>query len=141
VSDFPAALVAAAQFERDTRAERYPRLVADRKLDREVATVDHECWCVIAGWFETGQLASVDIDLNGSTRSISWAECEAAAEKALASVTTKADRLGGGDEDFSATHARRASLVCIHRLVKLRRESIDTLNAELRERREKAKAA
>lgn len=133
VTDFPQVLIDAARFERDSRAERYPALVEGGRLDADEATVSYQCWCAIAGWFETGRFESIAGGLDGKTI-VDWAACEAAAERALVQIRAKAEKLAEGDPAFADTHRRRGALVCIHRAVQLRRQTIDRLNRELRER-------
>lgn len=132
-----AALVAAAKFERDWRATRYPARIAAGESDAEAATVDYQCWCIIADWFETDRFTSFP--------GVSWPECELAAESALVGVTAKCDRLFNAADvkagEYEAACARRAGLWAIHRQVQLRRQTIDAINAAFRARRQQELAA
>lgn len=132
VSGFPQVLIDAAKFERDSRAERYPALVKDGRLDADEATISYQCWCAIAGWFETGRFESIAGGVDGKTI-VDWVRCEAATERALVQIRAKAEKLAEGDPAFADTHRRRGALVCIHRAVQLRRATIDQINRELRE--------
>lgn len=146
--DFPQPLIDQARFERDTRAERYPRLVREGKVSAEAASIDYQCWVAIVSWLETGQfmgfhggaepLREANHSLDGSTPQtaaapwISWPELVVAADSALVSVNAKAEQKPGDE----ALQLRRARLFAVHRKLQLRRESIDTLNAAFRARRD-----
>jgi hypothetical protein len=135
-----AILVETARFERDRRGESYPAKIGGG-ADAEALTIDFQCWCAIAGWVETGHF----FGFHGGAEPerddapwISWPELEAAAESALTHTSAKCDRLlteGEGEgETYAEACNRRAKLTCIHRKVQLRRQLIDSINAELRER-------
>lgn len=134
-------LVAAAQFERDRRAQTYPRRIREQGLDPEAASIDFQCWVAIAEWLETARFfsfaggASPERD---DAPIISWPQLEAAAESARNSIADKvrkqeAERIGNA-EKLAELYVRRARLFAIHARVAAMRRSIDGLNAELRAR-------
>jgi hypothetical protein len=49
------ALIKAAAFERDTRAQHYPAMVARGELTRAQAEADLKAWTSIARWVATGE--------------------------------------------------------------------------------------
>lgn len=135
----------AARHERDHRAASYPAKLqgmlagtADHAARLEAMTIDYQCWVAIAEWVETGRFfgfyGGAEPDNEGAPW-ISWPALETAAESALTSLSAKCDRLltkGEGDETYAEACARRARLICIHRKVQLRRQLVDSVNAELR---------
>lgn len=108
MSAFPDVLIETAQFERDRRAERYPALVQDGKLGEDEATLDWQCWHVIAAWFETGTFTPIYEGGADERTAVDWALAEDAAAKALAKVKAKASSLAESDPAFAETHRRRA---------------------------------
>ena len=153
-------LVAAARFERDRRAERYPRRIAELRATVgsdgpaiESLSLDYQCWCAIAEWLETERFQSIAGGANPDDPAapiIRWPELEAASAAALARINVKLDVLdergsvgeGGprskemavSPETLGALRERRSCLFAIHRKVALRRETIDRINRELRAR-------
>jgi len=136
------ALVVAARFERDHRADNYARrIAAGEPLDPEAAAIDYQCWVAVAEWLETGRFQSFNGGANPESPTapvIRWPELEAAAEAALVGIAARTDRLdrdpNARPEDRAAAHLRRARLVIIHRKVQLRRQTIDAINLHARER-------
>lgn len=146
-------LVTAARAERDHRAASYPARIAEGKSDPEAASVDYQCWVALTEWLETGRFMGfhggadpegldAPVGLDGRPTKtppwISWPELEIAAHTALVLASAKCDRLMVGsqeDESYTEASARRARLVCVHRKVQLRRQLIDSINAEFRARR------
>ena len=96
-------LVAAARFERDRRAERYPRRIAELRATVgsdgpaiESLSLDYQCWCAIAEWLETERFQSIAGGANPDDPAapiIRWPELEAAAAAALARINAKLDAL------------------------------------------------
>jgi hypothetical protein len=130
------ALVAAARYERDRRGEAYPRKIAAREIDAEAAAVDFQCWVAIAEWLTSGHFYSfsggIDPDREGAPI-VRWPELEAAAKAALHQVERKLAGEGWLDGmPETETSRRRCALVHIHHKIALRRESIDTINAQIR---------
>lgn len=157
---FPPALVAAAEFERDRRAARYPRLVARRELDAEAANLDYQAWhcivewmragrcCLIGGW---GGIAEPPVHV------ISWALLEQAAEKAVATIEDKLGkeiafaegRPGAGfpagrpplsPDALAVLRDRRESIWTIHQILVRQRESMDRLSVQTEEARARWRA-
>jgi hypothetical protein len=154
-------LLTAARFERDRRAERYPRRIHDGAISADEASLDYQCWVAIAEWLESGRFQSIAGGANPDDPAapiIGWPQLEAAAAAALGRINAKLDVLdergsvgeGGprskerptvgvdgpatriAPETLGALRERRSCLFAIHRKVSLRRETIDILNAELR---------
>lgn len=133
-----AALVAAARFERDRRAANYPARIGAGQLDVEAAAIDYQCWVAIAEWLETDRFYSfaggADPERDDAPI-VSWPELEAAAAKALTSIKGKVQaEESRGAAGIEQLHVRCARLNAIHRRIRLRRLSIDQINAELRGR-------
>lgn len=133
-----AALAAAARFERDRRGETYPAKIRDGKIPEEAAAIDYQCWVAIAEWLETDRFFSfvggADPDKPDAPL-INWPELEAASASALATVEALVERQEakalGNLDDLTEIYVRRAKLICIHRKVQLRRQSIDAINHQL----------
>ncbi len=136
-----AELAEAAGFERDRRAEAYPAKIRASGLSAEAASIDFQCWVAIAEWLETGRFFSFAGGADpqhADAPIISWPALETAAASGLAAIeasTSAEEAKFAPDSDRLVTlYDRRASLVAIHRAVQLRRQSIDSANAELRQR-------
>src|SRR5690348_14175995 len=84
-------LAAAARFERDRRAERYPELIAEG-VDAEALCLDYQCWVAIAEWIETDRFFSF---VGGAEPErddapiVHWPTLEEAAKKALHKIELK----------------------------------------------------
>jgi hypothetical protein len=141
MSPFPDSMIAAAKFERDRRAERFPALVAAGKLGEDEATVEYQCWCVIADWIEGGTFTPIYDGGADERTAVDWALAEDVSAKALAKITAKLAKQEAENPahpELAEGHRRRANLVCIHRAVQLRRQSIESINRQFRQRRERA---
>jgi hypothetical protein len=139
------AWLATACLERDRRFASYPRLVLKGSLAADEATLDYQCWYAIAAWLESDRFTSIEGGVDGRTV-VDWLMCETAAEKALAKVSELAERKAGDPTADPAAVAelnqRRANLVCIHRALQLRRQTIEAVNDAARQRDlEQAKVA
>jgi hypothetical protein len=151
MSILTAALLDAACFERDRRAESYPLKIAEG-ADAEKLTIDFQCWVAIAEWLDTDRFMSftggADPDAPGAPV-IRWPDLEAAARTALDSVAAKlageqaflARPRAEGEEreplsatELEALQVRRARLFAIHAKVQRMREAIDLLNNEFKPR-------
>jgi hypothetical protein len=148
------ALAEAARRERDHRAASYPARLAAELPDTPAyaarlaaLTVDYQCWCAIAEWLESGRFGGF---YGGSDQHeceapwIGWPQLEDAAAKAVASIEAKIAKLAA-DADrervapaLAERQERRAQLTAIHRKVRLRRQMIDSINADLRAARSAA---
>ena len=129
--------------------------------DAEALTIDYQCWVAIAEWLESGNFSGFYGGAEpegGDAPYILWPHLEAGAQGALEQVTAKIDRMEDDPHQqridpakrltagqylarLSDLYIRRARLVCIHRKVQLRRQMIDSINAEFRNRRETEIAA
>lgn len=142
-------LVDAAIAERDWRADNYgKRIPAGEIADVEGATIDYQCWVAIAEWLESGRFKGFHGGAEPERDDapwISWPELEAAAERALTTLNAKCDRMVAGEdgegESYAEACARRAKICCIHRKVQLRRQMVDSINRDLREKRQPAELA
>jgi hypothetical protein len=133
-------LVAAARFERDLRADKYPALVASRRLGADEALVDFQAWAAIAHWLEHDAWPAWTGAGGVDERTVvDWALAEDCAAKALAKVLDTAAAAAADKAD--ALNARASHLTAIHRRVQLRRQSIDSLNRQLRAQRQQEHAA
>ena len=133
-------LAEAARAERDRRAERYPQRSADGKISADDATIDYQCWVAIAEWLESGRFMGFYGGASPEESDapwIGWPQLDQAAAKALTSIDAKIERLAADpdQERVAALNLRRANLTAIHRKVQLRRQMVDSINHELRERR------
>jgi hypothetical protein len=128
-----AALVTAAQFERDRRRDTYPQRIAAGG-DAEKLCLDYQCWVAIAEWIETERFLTfaggADPDSEGAPI-VRFANLEAAAARGLKHLQAKAEAA----EPDAEIHARLAAVMAIHRAVALRATSIAAINAELRQLR------
>jgi hypothetical protein len=134
---FPSAWVSAAQYERDRREQRYPKLIAAAKLELETATLDYQAWCAIAEWMETGRCALIGGwggEADPPVTVISWALLEECAAKALASIEAKVERDTVDPtvqlDDLAKTRERCESVWCIHNAMVKQRESVVSLNRQ-----------
>ena len=155
-----AILAEAARYERGRRARSYPPKIAEGG-DAEALTIDCQCWVAIAEWLETGRFSGfyggAEPERDDAPY-ILWPQLEAAADGALEQVSAKIDRMEAGPDQrrvdparrltaeqylgrLSDLYLRRARLVRIRRKVQLRRQMIDSINAEFRNRRETEIAA
>jgi hypothetical protein len=140
-----AELAAAAAAEVASRDKHYPARVASRKMTADEATLDFQCWHMIAHWLETGRFLSGNIaaadaraDLSDIRVVVDWLLCEQAADRAVVSTSqalndaaesgdsAKADRLG----------VRLDALRQIARQVGQQRRTVEMLNRALRDRRD-----
>lgn len=141
-------LVAAARYEIDRRAESYPRLVVEGRLDPDAATLDFQAWHGIAEWLATGHCQLIGCAGGVNTeqpRLIEWDLLEESADKGLAAIR----RLYRDEAAFAAApndpnrqplpaeqleslaeRGRRLAQIC--RAVANHRRIRDQLNAELR---------
>jgi hypothetical protein len=126
-------LVAAARFELQRREASYPALVASGKLSADEATIDFQAWHCILGWLESGRFECVNAGgIDGQTI-VDWALAEDAAERALTKITASAEKATA--DKAPALWARRAALHAIAGKVRLRRQTIEVLNRQFRERK------
>lgn len=124
-------LVEAAQRERDRRERRFPAMIRAGEITAEQASITYQCWVAIAEWLETDRFQSFAGGAEPERPDapiIRWSELEAAAGDALAKLDAGMAELPPA-KITADHHAHRARVACIHRLVKLRRESIDAINA------------
>lgn len=134
-------LIEAARAERDRRAETFPGKVA-MGGDAEALSIEYQAWAAIAEWLETDTFASFAGGAEPERPDapwIGWPDLEAAALAALSSRTAKLDALEGAPnitpETLGALRQRRSCLNVIHRRLALHRQSIDAINADLRQQR------
>jgi hypothetical protein len=151
-----AMLAAAACHERDHRAASYPARIAEGKSDPETASIDYQAWVAIAEWLETGNFRSfaggAEPDRTDAPI-VSWPALETAAKSALDAAGRKIDRIEADPdqqrvapakrltaeqyfEKLTDLYVRRGRLICIHRKVQLRRQMVDSINREFRDRRQ-----
>lgn len=128
-------LAEAARYEAKVRQDGSPKRVLSGLLNANAATIDFQAWSAIAGLFETGQFEAVQAGGVREDTVISWPECQAAAERAVASLTKL---LAEASPDKRPALERRRHLVSsIARKVALRRATIEDLNRQLRDRAER----
>lgn len=145
MTGFDAAWIQAARFERDRRADRYPRLVAQRKLTEEAATLDYQAWVCIAQWMEAGKCALIG-GWGGASDPpatvLSWALLESSAAKALEGIEAKLQRDGAAApaDKLAQLQQRRDAVFCIHALL-VRQRDIATMTDRLVADRRQVKAA
>ncbi len=130
---FPLFWFEAARFERDRRAQSYPRIVAEGKLAAEAATVDYQAWCAIAEWLACGTarmiggwggLADPPVAV------ISWALLEECAQKAVTSIDRKLAKAVAPD---AALELRRFGLDGIHAILVCQRELVERTERDARQ--------
>jgi hypothetical protein len=156
----PRALAAAARFEADRRAKRYPDLILNGLKDADEATTDWQAWLAIADWLETGRSQLLGMPAGVATppnRAIDW---DLLAERATIGARQVVDMLANDRAFAAAPEAQRqpdvkpktpaqldaldrraALLTAIATRVDRQREILRLLNAELRAQAEQRKAA
>lgn len=138
VARFPANWLQAACYERDRRANSYPRLVAAGELDEEKATIDYQAWVAIADWMAEGRcwlIGGWGGVADPPVTVLTWALLEQSAEDQLASIEARIEALAGEEGADQAKLARlrerRDAIWCIHNLMVKQREAVEpTARAE-----------
>ncbi len=132
---WPSLWIDAAKVERDRRAERYPRLIADRKITEDEATADYQAWCAIADWLAHGSwklIGGWGGTADPPVIAITWPYMQERAKAALDTIETKilkecdpaTERTIDGGQ-LAALRERRCAVEGIHEIVKLQREMIE----------------
>lgn len=136
-------LLAAARFELATRAERYPRLVVDGRLDADVATLDWQAWHAICDWLDSGTSRLLGLAGGVNTdkpRTIDWDLLDSSATKAVASVQRSLAKAPDGDARAALVN-RLALVEAIAERVRHQRLTLATLTGQLRELARERQAA
>lgn len=107
-------LAEAAAIERDRRAANYPPRIHAGTLDVEAATLDWQCWTIIAEWLADGSTrwlgTTAGDDPEGLER-LAWHHCRDAADKALVAAEATIER--AADHASADQRHRRDMLCCI----------------------------
>ena len=119
MTGFAANWVAAAQHERDRRAEKFPELITAGEIDEEWANADYAAWCAIADWLEQGRAGWSTTPL---VMTVGWPAMEAAAEKQLAELDA---RIAAEPAKAARRKDRRDAIWCIHNLMVKQRELVE----------------
>lgn len=154
----PHALAAAARFEADRRAKRYPQQILNGLKDADEATCDWQAWLAIADWLETGRSPLLGLPAGVATppeRAIDWqllAERAAIGAQQVVELlaTDRAFAAAPGAEpnrrpkttaQLNKLELRAAQLTAIATRAERQREIIRLLNVELRSQAEQRQAA
>lgn len=141
-------LVAAARYEIERRADAYPPLVVQGRLDPDAATLDFQAWHGIAEWLETGHCRLIGQAGGVNTEeptTIDWALLAGAADKGLATIRKlyrdeaayarnpdDPQRAALAAAELAQLEQRGRDLARIQAAVAAHKRIRDDLNAELR---------
>jgi len=119
-----------AQLEVERRRQTYPRLIADGKLDAELASVDFQAWQVILEWLESGRCSMIGGWAGELDQTVmSWALCEERALRGLEAIEARIAREIAAptpnDAKLEALRKRREGVWCIHHVMVQQRELAD----------------
>jgi hypothetical protein len=129
-------LVKAAAYEVDQRERHYPRLVKERRIGADEATIDFQAWSLILDFVDSGQLRPIEAGGIDGRTVVDWLLCEQVAQRSLEKLTADAEAAAAkGDAKADRLWHRRADVAAIARMVTLRRQSIETINKRLRAER------